>query len=163
MTDEALQANHRTTPEQRARDLFGRMNIDDAQSFAASEVVELANLIAEGRLTNAGALLFMDERMLSAASNEDLDLATLLTGAFNETFAKIELKAILFIANTANTTRLTVSCSTSNVVPMSMDAGGFATVAVGIADLLNVANEPGASATYRIIIIGAVHGTQKAE
>ena len=36
-----------TTPEQAARDMLERMDIENAQSFTAGDVVELANLIAE--------------------------------------------------------------------------------------------------------------------
>jgi Mg2+/Co2+ transporter CorC len=35
------------TAEQEARDLLERLNIENAQSFSAGDLVELANLIAE--------------------------------------------------------------------------------------------------------------------
>lgn len=41
-----------TSAEQRARDLLERMDVEDAQSFTAGDVVELANLIA-GRNADA--------------------------------------------------------------------------------------------------------------
>jgi hypothetical protein len=34
------------TAEQKARDMLDRMGVDDAQSFSAGDLVELANLIA---------------------------------------------------------------------------------------------------------------------
>lgn len=34
------------TPEQEARDILERMGIENAQSFSAGDVVELANLVA---------------------------------------------------------------------------------------------------------------------
>ncbi len=37
------------TAEQQARDLLDRMGVDDAQSYSAGELVELANLIAMSR------------------------------------------------------------------------------------------------------------------
>lgn len=37
----------RVTAEQQARDMLERMNIDDAQSFTAGDLIELANLISE--------------------------------------------------------------------------------------------------------------------
>ncbi len=41
------------TAEQRARDMLERMGVEDAQSFTAGDVVELANLIARPSLTPA--------------------------------------------------------------------------------------------------------------
>jgi hypothetical protein len=38
-----------TSAEQQARDMLERMGIEDAQSFSAGDVVELANLIAARR------------------------------------------------------------------------------------------------------------------
>ena len=43
------------TPEQEARDLLERMGIEDAQSFTAGDVVELANWIADKHLILAKA------------------------------------------------------------------------------------------------------------
>lgn len=37
------------TPEQAARDLLERIGVEDAQTFTAGDVVELANLISELR------------------------------------------------------------------------------------------------------------------
>lgn len=36
-----------TTPEQQARDMLERMGVENAQSFTAGDVVELANMISE--------------------------------------------------------------------------------------------------------------------
>lgn len=46
------------TPEQEARDILERMEIDGAQSFSAGELVELADLISDARmLRNATSVI----------------------------------------------------------------------------------------------------------
>ena len=47
--------------EQKARDLLGRLGVDNAQSFTAGDLVELANLIASNRQAR---------RLLTAAADK---------------------------------------------------------------------------------------------
>jgi hypothetical protein len=113
-----------------------------------------------------------DERTLTTAATEDLDLSGGLTGLFGAVvFAK--LKGYIFVANPANTTNITISRPAANGVAIfgaASDAlaplkpGGFVafgdpslagiTVTAGTADLITVTNSAGASATYKVGLIG---------
>jgi hypothetical protein len=50
----------RSTAEQQARDLLERCGVEDAQSFTAGDVMELANLIADFDQLLAVATLYVD-------------------------------------------------------------------------------------------------------
>lgn len=49
------------TAEQKARDMLERMGVEDAQSFSAGDLVELANLIAERDALKASLQAMHDE------------------------------------------------------------------------------------------------------
>jgi hypothetical protein len=127
-------------------------------------------------------LLFVDERTLASAANDDLDLnGTALQTVYGVNIAATTLVAALIInapklASAApNTTNLTIGGGTSPVTgllggttptlgPMKPGevllrhasvAAGLCTVTAGTADILRVANSAGAAATYQILIIGA--------
>jgi hypothetical protein len=63
------------TPEQKARDLLERMGIEDAQSFTAGDVVELANLIADTPSAPPGPSvaerIWYEEQVLQRSINQD--------------------------------------------------------------------------------------------
>lgn len=116
-------------------------------------------------------LIHQSQRTLTAGSNEELDLAGVLTDPFEDTLAFATVKAIL-IENLSTTQTLTVGGAASNAfvnwvgdatdtikIPpggffvLTAPAAGFA-VTADTGDLLKVTNSAGASCIYNIIIIG---------
>lgn len=137
--------------------------------LALSQAISLT----DGTGANQADRIFSDTRTLTASANEDLDLSGSLTNAYGTvTFARI--KAVLVIADSANTNNVNVSRSTSNGVPLFLAAtdgiavrpGGVflwacsdvtgVAVTAGTGDLLNFANSAGStSVNYSVVIIGA--------
>ena len=140
-----------------------------------SQIIDLTS----GTTAGTADILWMDQRTVSSASNDDLDLAGVLSNAFGATVAMVELVAVFVVnapsSDAANTTNLTVGAAASNPITGFMggttptfgpirpggflffgcgDAAGFGAVAGGSADTLRVANSSGAAATYQIGIIG---------
>lgn len=142
-------------------------------------VVELILQLANGTAANQADILFVDERTVASATNDDLDLAGVLSNAFGQTITAAEVVAMVIINKSrtvgaaANTTNLTIGVGTNPLVgylggttptvgPLrpggvflmaSPDAAGIATVTAGTGDILRVANSSGASATYQIAIL----------
>lgn len=130
--------------------------------------------LADGTAANQADRLFVDQRTLLTAANEDLDLSGLLQPFFGaSTMALVKLKAFGLFSKASNTTNLTVSRGATNgsLLFTAVSSGvaaikpgcGFlwwdsslAGVAVtgGTVDLINVANSAGASAVYDVYIIG---------
>lgn len=130
-----------------------------------------------GTGANQADLLFIDERTVASATNDDLDLAGALTSAFGATIAAVELVAVFVINRprtaAANTTNLTIGGGTNPVVgflggttptigPIRPggfvmigcgDAAGIGAVTAGTGDILRIANSSGAAATYQIAIL----------
>ncbi len=126
-----------------------------------------------GTTADRADLVWSDRRTIAASSNEDLDLAGVLTGALGTTLTFVELRAVLISASTGNTNNVRLIRPASNGVPLFLAAsdgidippGGFffwacpadgkVTVTASTGDLLNVANSSsGSSVTYDVIIIG---------
>lgn len=148
-----------------------------SQTFAPT--MEKILSLTDGTTAGKADILWMDERTVNSASNDDLDLAGVLSSAFGTTISLAELVAVFIInesrAGVVNTTNLTVGVGTTPVTPAFMggttptfgpirpggflffgcpDAAGFGTVTAGTADILRIANSSGAAATYQIAIIG---------
>lgn len=116
-------------------------------------------------------LAFDDERQLTTGATENLDLAGVLADAFGQVLTMARLKAIEIEADKANTTLLTIGNVTNGAVlffgasahtivlaagerfVIASPTGWVITGATG--DLLKVANAAGATATYRIKLVGA--------
>ena len=133
----------------------------------------------DGTAANQADILFVDERIVASASNDDLDLAGVLSNAFGATITAAEIVAIAVInkpkatSAAANTTNLTVGAGSNPVVgylggttptvgPIrpggvfllaSPDAAGIAAVTASTGDILRIANSSGAAATYQILIL----------
>lgn len=130
--------------------------------------------------TDAGEadILFVDERTVATASNDDIDLAGALADALGATVAAAELVGLVIInapiSGAANTTALTIGAAETNpaegflggtdptigpiqpggfVAIGAGHASGLGAVAAGSADVLRVANASGASATYQIAVL----------
>ena len=134
--------------------------------------------LVSGTIANAADLGFVDERTVASATNDDLDLAGVLSNALGGTLTFVEIVAILIVnksaAGVANTTNLTIGLGSNpflgflggtlptigpirpgGLILLASPADvGIGTVAAGTGDILRVANSSGASATYQIAIIG---------
>jgi hypothetical protein len=140
------------------------------QTFA--EILELA--IADGTGADQANNLFSDERTLAASTSESLDLAGSLANALGATLTFSAIKAIMIVADAANTNDVVVGGAASNafvgpfadatdkisigpgdfVLITRRSAAGWA-VAAGTGDLLKIANSAaGSSVSYKIIVIG---------
>lgn len=132
----------------------------------------------DGTTANKIDLLYMAERTVASATNDDIDLAGVLTDPLGNTLTNAELVSVVVINQardgTANTTNLTIGGGTNAfegfvgatgdtigpVRPGGMfvicnpDASGLGTVTAGTADILRVANSSGASNTYQVAIFG---------
>lgn len=137
------------------------------------KIINLSDGISEG---NAD-MLFTDVRVVSSASNDDIDLTGVLTDAFGTAFNAAKLVGLIIIngpvSGTANTTDLTIGAGTNpflgflggttpTVGPIkpggvfmiaSGSADGIGTVVAGTGDILRIANSSGAGASYQIGIL----------
>lgn len=143
--------------------------------FAPEILAVLNTTIGTG--ANQADIFFADQRTVASASNDDLDLAGVLSNAFGQTITAAELVAIMLINapinGAANTTNLTLGGGTNPVTgflggttptvgPIRPggflllacgDAAGIGAVVAGTGDILRVANSAGAPASYQIAII----------
>lgn len=127
----------------------------------------------DGTGLNQASVLYSATRTLASAANESLDLnGTALTDSFGASIALARIKAIIIQASAANTTNLTVANVTNSVTTLfgstyslvvqpgellakaTPSAAGYV-VTAATADLLNIANASGASATYNIVVLGS--------
>lgn len=130
--------------------------------------------LASGTAAAQADLIFHDTRTIAASSNEDLDLAGVLTSALGTTLTFVELKGLVIAAASGNTNNVRVTRPAANGVPLFLAASdgidvppggmlawfnpgdGDVTVTAGTGDLINVANSSsGSTVTYDVIIIGA--------
>lgn len=138
-----------------------------------SQAIDRTLSFVNGTGANQADILYMAERTVASASNDDIDLAGVLTDAYGATITVAELVALV-VANvqadgTANSTNLTLGGAT-NFVPgfenalwpispggifeiVSPGAAGLATITASTGDLLRVANSSGAQAKYLIGIL----------
>ena len=144
---------------------------------AFTPTVEQLITLADGTGAGQANILWADQRTVSSASNDDLDLAGVLTDAFGATVASAELVSLMVInaprSGNANTTNLTIGGATNPVIgfvggttqtigpirPGGVlflacgDAAGLGVVTAGTGDILRIANSSGAAATYQIAIV----------
>ena len=154
---------------------FTASNAVGAQTFTPK--VEKTIALDDGTGANQADLIYAAERTVGDGSNDDIDLAGVLTDAFGATITNAEMVAIMIVNQqadgTVNTTDLTVGGATNAfegflsaagtigpIKPGGMvciaagDAAGIGTVTAGTDDELRVANSAGAANTYQIIAIG---------
>lgn len=143
--------------------------------------IDFAKSLSNGILADQANLAYFAERTLASASNDDLDLAGVLTDAFGATIINAKLKLILLMnrardaADPANTTNLTIGGGSNPFIGFlggtaptigPIKPGGFVmignshldgigSVIAGTGDILRIANSSGASAKYVIGLIGA--------
>lgn len=131
---------------------------------------------ANGTAANQANQMWTDTRTISASSDDDLDLAGVLTNAFGTTLTFTSIKAIVVKASSANTNDLIIGGSATNpfetflggtnpsvlVVPggsfaiVNPEATGYA-VTAGTGDILRFTNAAGGTTVeYDVIIVGEV-------
>ena len=139
--------------------------------------VALQTMLRNGTGANQADILYANARTVASNSNDDIDLAGVLTDAFGATIAAAEIVSVLIInapaTGTANTTDLTIGVGSNpflgflggtspTIGPIKPggvfmigagNAAGVGTVTAGSADILRIANSTGASATYQIAIV----------
>lgn len=122
-------------------------------------------------------IAYMRERTVNSATNDDIDLAGVLTDAFGATIAAAEIVAIVIlnrpVDGSANTTNLTIGAGTNPwlgmlggttptigpirpggmVMVAAGHASGLGAVIAGTGDILRIANSAGAQAKYQIGIL----------
>jgi hypothetical protein len=144
----------------------------DGGSSRAVQAVGLSALaVANGTGNGQADLAFVDERTLASNTSEEIDLAGVLSSVFGATLTFAEVMTVLVESVSANTTNLTIGNATSNgfvgwfgaaahtetVKPggaiLHHDPAGWP-VTASTGDLLKISNASGASATYRIAILG---------
>ena len=128
-----------------------------------------------GTGANQANQMFADTRTVSGSSNDDLDLAGVLTDGLGNTITFTSIKAIIINSVTANGDALHITDdgvsgfiswlgATGDIVKLrpggsfmitNPEANGYA-VTAGTADILRIANQDAGAATYDITIIGEV-------
>jgi len=154
----------RLTAHQTGSNDFGGPNFDPT--------IEAVLQFTNGTGAGQADILWADERTINASSNDDLDLAGVLTDAFGRTVAAVELVAIMVVAAATNTNNVVVGAATNPVplfggtsptVPVkpggvlllaAPNAAGLATVTASTGDILRVANSgSGSTVTYKIAVL----------
>jgi hypothetical protein len=133
-------------------------------------------LFGSGTAAGQADKVFSDTRTITASSNDDLDLAGVLTDAFGVAITFVKVKAIIVVAAAANVNNVVIGGGASNpvstfmtgttpailvrpgamfaLVAGSADATGYGVTAT-TADILRITNGgAGTSVTYDIIVIG---------
>jgi hypothetical protein len=137
-----------------------------ADHLDLSTVIRLASGVSAGQADRE----FHDYRTLTTGATENLDLAGVLLDPLKNTLTFVTVKAILVVADAANTTTLTLGNGTNpwigpwgatgvHAVPpggvaLAIAPGTGWAVTAGTGDILKVANSAGASASYRIALLG---------
>jgi hypothetical protein len=129
----------------------------------------------DGTAANQADRLFTDTRTITASSNDDLDLAGVLTDAFGATLTFARVRGLIVAAAAGNTNNVVVGGAASNAFATPFGdptdklvvrpGATFALIAPDITayavtaatgDILRIANSgAGTSVTYDIVIIGA--------
>lgn len=150
-------------------------NVLDLETPSSALSFPLVSLLTNGAGASQANEKWSDERTLTTGANEDLDLSgTTLQNAFGINIAFLRIKYVLVYSLPTNTTNLTIGAAAANgwIGPFGAtthtitlkpggywevfdpSAAGYA-VTAGTGDLLRITNAAGASAIYRIIVIGA--------
>lgn len=144
---------------------------------AFSPALEAVMNLANGTGANQADLLFVDERSVAASTNDDIDLAGVLTGAFGATITAAEVVGVLVINaprdGAANVSSLTIGAGTNpflgfvggttpTIGPIGPggfffigcpSATGIGTVTAGTGDILRVSNGAGGTAVWQLAIL----------
>lgn len=143
-----------------------------SKSYAANKNYNQA--FANGTGINQANQIWTDTRTISGSSNDDIDLAGVLTDVYGTTLTFTSIKAIIINSLATNGNALNVGAGTNPFLTMFGDAtdiivvrpgGTFAiinpeangyAVTASTGDILRIANADASDATYDIIIIGEI-------
>jgi len=150
--------------------VVGTANALGSSAFSPSlnKLIELAN----GTGANQSDVIYAADRTVTAASNDDIDLAGVLATPFGNTITFVEIVGII-IYNQSSSQTLTIGNEGTNAWETMLSANGtikvgpgglFCNIAPGAAglgavtpatgDKLRIANDAGSSCTYSIIVLG---------
>jgi hypothetical protein len=140
--------------------------------------IDVSAFLGNGVAAGGYDLLYMGERSVASGADDDIDVAGVLTSPLGESFAAVELVAVVIInapkSGVANTTVLTVGGPTSAGTPVAaytnpgrpISPGGFfaefspgaaglgaSGVTASTGDKLRVSNSAGATANYQIALL----------
>jgi hypothetical protein len=136
--------------------------------------IDFSASLRDGTTAGRFDLAYMAERTVNASTNDDIDLAGVLTTPLGESVASAEIVGIIIVnkpkdpSAAANLSSLTIGAG-SNPVAAFTNAGrtitpggffaefspaatGLAAIAAGTGDILRVANGSGGQAKYQIAI-----------
>ncbi len=137
-------------------------------------LVDWTLTLTNGTGANQASQQWHDRRTILASSNDDLDLAGVLTNAFGVTLTFTKIKAIGIKANAANANDVVVGNAAANgvstifgatthtlkikpggiMILTAPDVNGYG-ITAATADILRIANGgAGSSVTYDIVIVG---------
>lgn len=141
---------------------------------SSNRTINHAVAYTNGTGANQHDQLYMAERTVASATNDDIDLAGVLTDVYGSTITAAEMVELTIVNRqfdgTANTTDLTIDQTVANgftgfasdtVGPIGPgghfsigcpDAGGIGTITAGTGDLLRITNGSGAENKYMIAI-----------
>lgn len=140
----------------------------------ANSVLESVMNLANGVAAGQADIPFFAERSVAASTNDDIDLAGVLTGAFGATITAAKMKVLAIYngnaAGVANLSDLTIGLGTNpflgflggtlptigpikpgGILLIACPAlAGIGTVTGGASDILRVANGAGGTALYQV-------------
>ncbi len=148
------------------------LGVGTAASIDIGTLVDFS--LADGTAVGQADRIFSDTRTVNASTNDDLDLAGVLTDSFGATVTFVKVKGLFIRSAAANTQNFSVGNAAANQWATLLNATGTVTmrpgavllVAAGVADataygvtagtgdLFRVANGAGTSISYDIIIVG---------
>lgn len=130
--------------------------------------LEFSNGVGSGQAD----LLFTDERTVGISSNDDIDLAGVLSDVAGQTITAVEMVALAIVADSTNVNSLSVGGGSNpwisswlatgdgiKVPPNGLfviggyDAAGLGAVVAATGDILRIANGAGTTSKYKIIIL----------
>jgi hypothetical protein len=163
--------------EIKARFAFHQLGANDFGGPRFDAAIDFAQAFANGVGGGQADIAYIAERAVASASNDDIDLAGVLSDALGTTIAAAELVALFLLnrqkSGAANTTNLTIGGgsnpvagflggTTPTIGPIrpgcvfllsSPDAAGIGAVVAGTGDILRIANSAGAQNKYLIGIL----------
>jgi len=134
-----------------------------------------STVLTSGVAAGNADVCWHDQRTIAPSSNDDLDLAGVLTGLVGGTATFVKVKAIIVFAATGNTNNVVMSGAATNGFTAVLNSTGTAqirpgaclavfagvgdsnayAVVAGTGDILRLTNGgAGTSVTYDIIVIG---------
>lgn len=152
-------------------DLSKTLDLAEARS-PLSKVYQ--TILTSGIIAGAADLVFHDTRTINGSSNDDIDLAGVLTDPLGAVLTFVKIKALIISAAAANVNNLVVGAAAANpwiallgathtlqvrpgatigLFAGQADAAGYAVVAT-TGDILRFANGSGAAINYDLIIVG---------